>query len=67
MVAGYVFGRIFSVARVGKLMVLVNHAKGAVVLAAAGYLTYLLLAGGYTSVQLTVLCAIISFYYGSRS
>ena len=67
MVAGYVFGRVFSVARVGRAMVLVNHAKGAVVLAAAGWLTYLLFAGGCSNLHLTALCAVVSFYYGSRS
>ena len=67
LVAGYIFGKIFSAARVGRTVIALNHVKGAVVLAAAAYLCVLLLTGRYERTQGTALCAVVSFYYGSRS
>jgi len=70
LVAGYVFGRIFSTSTLGPAAVLLNHVKGAAVLAAAGLLAVLLVSGAHADLPpavLIVLCALISFYYGSRS
>ena len=70
MVAGYAFGKVFTVARVGRVMVAVNHLKGLIVLAAAGYLAYLFISGEHTHLPapaVSGLCAVVSFYYGSRT
>ena len=70
LIAGYVFGRIWIRMEGGAAYVLVNHAKGAVVLLVAAYLVYLFVSGLYAEtppLHASVLCAVLSFYYGSRS
>lgn len=70
LIAGYLFGRIMARAGVSPAYLLINHAKGAAVLAVATYLTYLFVLGGYVAlrpVAITILCAFVSFYYGSRT
>jgi len=70
MIIGYVFARVFTVARVGRVMVAVSHLKGLAVLAAAGCLGYLFISGGYADyppLTISGLCAVVSFYYGSRA
>jgi DNA-directed RNA polymerase subunit RPC12/RpoP len=69
LVLGYVFGRISARGRGSSLYLLINHVKGIVVLAAAGLLTLLLVTGLHakTSAHQLALCAVVSFYYGSRT
>ncbi len=69
LILGYVFAKVFSSYEGGSLYVVVNHLKGAVVLTAAAYLTYLLLTGKHGDLQYLslLLAACISFYFGSRS
>lgn len=70
LIAGYLFGRIMARGGASPFSLLVNHVKGAAVLAVAAYLTYLFVLGGYAAlppVAVTVLCAFVSFYFGSRT
>ena len=68
LIAGYVFARVFSDYQGTPSYILFNHLKGAIVLAAAGYLAYLLLSGNQAESDYTAmsLSAVISFYFGSR-
>jgi len=70
LIVGHLIGRLFGRRRSSSLSILFNHAKGALVLAAAGLLCVLLLTGQYTALPgkvVAILAATISFYYGSRS
>ncbi len=69
LIAGYMFARVFSDYQGTPLYIFFNHLKGAVVLAAAGYLAYLLLSGnrGSSDYVAMTLSAVMSFYFGSRS
>jgi len=70
LILGYVFAKIFTRHPGSPVALAINHVKGAAVLAVAGYLTVMFLSGRYEGIpptMLTVLCAAISFYYGSRS
>ena len=70
LIAGHIFGLILERVGATPMTLLINHVKGAAVLAVAAYLSYLLLGGGYAAVApalLTALCAFVSFYFGSRT
>ena len=69
LILGYIVAKAFSSYEGGPLHSLVNHLKGAVVLAAAFYLMYLFLSGAHGDANYLplVLAAIISFYFGSRA
>jgi hypothetical protein len=69
LVVGYFFARLASPTRGSVLGNLIGHAKGLLVLAAAGGLAVLLLTGAQTDLPrlgLSLTC-LISFYFGSRS
>jgi len=69
LVAGYFFARLATGATGSPLGNLINHAKGALVLAAAVALAVVLLMGfdaGLPHLGLILAC-LISFYFGSRS
>ena len=69
LIAGYVFARMFSAYEETSFYVSLNHAKGVGALAAAAYLAYVLLSRRHTDHGhiAMLLCALISFYFGSRS
>jgi hypothetical protein len=69
LILGYVFARVFSSYEGSSLYILINHLKGAVALAAAAYLAYLLVTGRHSDLKYSslLLSAVISFYFGSRS
>jgi len=73
LILGHVVARVFSHARTSSLYLLMNHIKGAVVIGVAGYLSALFVGGGYAeysgekSLVTIILCAVVSFYYGSRT
>lgn len=69
LILGYAFARVFSSYEGSPLYILINHLKGALVLAAGAYLAYLLVTGGHSELQYVslLLAAMVSFYFGSRS
>ncbi len=68
--AGHVFARVMAKVAAPRLTVLVSHLKGLTVLAATVGLAILVLWGAAANISpavTTTLCAVVSFYYGSRS
>lgn len=68
LIVGYVWAKAFPGDRAGRAGLAFNHLKGVAVPGAAAALTVLLLGGSEGAAPLAgiVLCAVISFYYGSR-
>lgn len=69
LIAGYFFSRLFAGVAGSHIGILINHAKGLIVLVATVQLVVLLLSGGHAEhpqVGLALAC-VISFYFGSRS
>jgi hypothetical protein len=70
LVAGYAVAKIAAGAAESRAFEVFNHLKGAVVLAASFSLAYLFVSGDWARlepVHLALLCAVVSFYYGSRT
>jgi hypothetical protein len=73
LVAGYAFARVFALIDTRAIHIMSAHAKGLAVLAVTAWLLVLLATGACTdtvgSEALTpiMLCAVISFYFGSRT
>ena len=69
LVVGHVFGRLISKERGGTLTIGINHLKGLVVLGVCCVLFYLFVGGGHAQYPrgAMFLCAVVSFYFGSRS
>ena len=70
LIVGRLFGKVIAKAQSADLRAMVGHLKGIVVLAAAVLVAILLVSGRGDqshSLLLIVLCAIISFYFGSRT
>ena len=73
LVFGYAVAKAVQALGMASLSVAFNHVKGIAVIVVAGWLTVLFLSGEYASytgsdaATVIVLCAVISFYYGSRT
>jgi hypothetical protein len=72
LILGYLFAHLFADRPLGRLWRIVHHVKGALVLAITACLGCILFLGppaddAQVAVAVTVLCAAVSFYFGSRS
>ena len=69
LIVGHLFARAFSHVRVGRCYLGIHHFKGLAVLGSALALLGVLLLGLFADLPYVamVLCAVISFYYGSRT
>ena len=70
LIAGQLFGRLSRPLRETPTGVAINHLKGVAVLAVAALLMLHFIAGlfaGMPAPAAAVLCAVVSFYYGSRT
>lgn len=69
LVAGHVFGRFLNKTTGSPTVIFINHAKGLFVLAVCAVLAYLFLTGTHAHHprESMLLCAAISFYFGSRT
>ena len=69
LVVGYVFGRSLAKARGSRTVIAVNHVKGLVVLLACAVLCVFFLTQTHTQhpKAAMILCAIVTFYFGSRT
>lgn len=73
LMIGHFVGRLIGRLKGGPIYPLINHLKGALVLAVAAYLAVLLVSraypegGSWDALPVIALCAFVSFYYGSRT
>ncbi|MFO7955538.1 MAG: hypothetical protein R6X33_00355 [Candidatus Brocadiia bacterium] len=70
VVVGFMFSKALDRVRGSSFYTGVAHGKGLLVLAAAGWLSYLLISGRHAALSPLVpvaFAAFIGFYYGSRS
>jgi hypothetical protein len=70
LVVGYLTAKLLRGRRRGPVWSTVNHVKGAVVLAITAVLAVWFLvgfSGGKPALPTTIMCAAVSFYFGSRS
>ena len=73
LVVGYAVGKAVQMLGVPSLSVVFNHLKGVAVIVVTVWLTIIFLSGQYADLSgadaapVIILCAVISFYYGSRT
>ena len=73
LVFGYAIAKAIQSLGVTSLSVAFNHLKGVAVIFVAGWLTFIFLSGQYVdhsgadAATVIALCAVVSFYYGSRT
>ena len=69
LVVGHVFACLLARARATPLTIATNHVKGLLVLVVCALLCYLFLGGGHAQhpKESMLLCAAVSFYFGSRT